>query len=993
MSVSGLLVGVTIAGYTVAFLPSCRSGGPAEHAERTGEEVSRAAPPVAPMFAPIQQISPISRHILIGEASDNGSVVGVGDFNGDALPDLAFPSDTNEVLVALGNGDGTFRTPLASQTGCPSAGRPCQVTRLSVGDFNNDHRDDLVILSATYDTNARVLLSNRDGTLLQSATLDTLASVVGTGDFNHDGNRDVVTQSPTGGIRVFSGAGDGTFAQPPSDYQGARLFPQCLDLLVADVNADGMDDVVCADGSGGWVGTFLGTRTGALSQVPGEFSIEGRYPSCGALSSLSLSAGDINGDGNVDLVVSGGDAGFSGFVDSGFYVLFGNGDGTFRTLGGPNGDGFVDPSLGSVPGASLEYLAPGPATTPYIGSNSCPLYAMTTSAATADFNGDGWTDVGTVRVLNVNLPTPFSVFNGTSGGLILASSDPQLGGTATLDPFNWDPFTMTVADINLDGRPDVITSGPGVSVLLNTTPPGKPDRRLRKTKLVYRGDEGVDFHDTVTLGATLFDVSVTPPAPIPGAAVRFVSSTGRACTGYTEANGLAVCTVDVSESPGEYSVTAQFGNDGACPGSPTCKFRPSATRGHFVVRREEVDLELFLELYKGQPNHGFCSATGLPVQQGRPVDLAARLREHMRTDLPAPVVEPPLAGRRLVVRTGSPPNVQRCVATTDADGQVSCHFDSLDQPTGPAAFHVAFEGDDLYVPASADAQILVFSDPGPWSFAIGDTQAKVANRVTFWGTDWGQVNVMSGGPAVAAFNGFVEHPAPLDSNALDPRPWTSAISAVPPAMVPDYIAVVSLVNMKTDGTSFSGSMSARSIVKVDSNTISADGSPATGTIVADDTATAAWQCYTLYSYSFCSYVYPTIFPCVHENGECSLDHTLGQCDYATRSHEMYCEPGADPSQGVCLAPCRASGRPCDPTLRAPECCSGTCDSDGMCAFQSRQRETPVDAGSDGADAGSPSVDSGADAGPRCSLEGQQCMISADCCNGMPCAGSSCVNPG
>ena len=65
---------------------------------------------------------------------DGKRSLAVGDFNGDGSQDLVATNVAGSVSVLLGNGNGTFRTPLIFDTGCLGA-----VYSVAVGDFNNDH--------------------------------------------------------------------------------------------------------------------------------------------------------------------------------------------------------------------------------------------------------------------------------------------------------------------------------------------------------------------------------------------------------------------------------------------------------------------------------------------------------------------------------------------------------------------------------------------------------------------------------------------------------------------------------------------------------------------------------------------------------------------------------------------------------------------------------------------------------------------------------------
>jgi hypothetical protein len=106
-----------------------------------------------------------------------GSIVAAGDFNGDGALDLVTGFGKSSVL--LGNGDGTFQAaqPLDAGTGFPSV--------IAVGDFNRDRVPDLAVANAG-SNNVSVLLGNGDGTFqaAQSFGVGTAPVVIAVGEFN-----------------------------------------------------------------------------------------------------------------------------------------------------------------------------------------------------------------------------------------------------------------------------------------------------------------------------------------------------------------------------------------------------------------------------------------------------------------------------------------------------------------------------------------------------------------------------------------------------------------------------------------------------------------------------------------------------------------------------------------------------------------------------------------------------------------------------------------
>src|SRR2546429_1445083 len=161
--------------------------------------------------------------------------VAVGDLNHDGKADLAIghlhPFDCCDVNVSvlLGNGDGTFAPAVNYSAGL----NPVAV---AVGDFNDDGNPDLVTGNANYTDVFSVLLGNGDvtfGTAMSFGANWTPDSLV-TVDFNGDGKLDLAAASDgtydpnsrtytNGSVLVLLGNGDGTF-QVPATY-GVGLYP------------------------------------------------------------------------------------------------------------------------------------------------------------------------------------------------------------------------------------------------------------------------------------------------------------------------------------------------------------------------------------------------------------------------------------------------------------------------------------------------------------------------------------------------------------------------------------------------------------------------------------------------------------------------------------------------------------------------------------------------------------------------------------------------
>ena len=249
------------------------------------------------------------------------------DVNHDGKLDLVVDDNgiDSGILVALGNGDGTFQAPVLTAL----AGF-APTTSMVAGDFNNDGAIDLLF-------GEQILLNNGSGSFHMSASCCSVTSAVG--DFNHDGKLDVVSGSQVSSkTTVYLGNGDGT-VQTGVAIEGMS-FPSSFAL--ADFNGDGNLDIALASHGDGMIHVLLGNGDGTFQSA---LRYKGTLPAGPQL----LLAADLNHDGKIDIVASDSNNLVWG-------VALGNGNGTFGPMqqfytGGDstaallvdfNNDGFAD---------------------------------------------------------------------------------------------------------------------------------------------------------------------------------------------------------------------------------------------------------------------------------------------------------------------------------------------------------------------------------------------------------------------------------------------------------------------------------------------------------------------------------------------------------------------------------------------------------------------------------------------------------------------------
>jgi hypothetical protein len=260
-------------------------------------------------------------------AGNSPDAVVAADFNGDGKLDLAVadygnPStgDDGGVSILLGNGDATFQAGIQV-----SAGK--NPIWLAVGDFNKDGKQDLVLTDLGDRPNGsgtvEILLGNGDGTFQTPLTLMAGSEPfpLTVADYNGDGKMDFAVTDFNSGVYVFLGNGDGTF-------QASTLFPageSPVAVASLDLDGDGKMDLAVADQhdpssmDNGGVSVLLGNGDGTF-QSPAFYAV--------AVFPTSLTIGDVNTDGKSDMVITSFIAAF-GLEGSDINVLLGNGDGTF----------------------------------------------------------------------------------------------------------------------------------------------------------------------------------------------------------------------------------------------------------------------------------------------------------------------------------------------------------------------------------------------------------------------------------------------------------------------------------------------------------------------------------------------------------------------------------------------------------------------------------------------------------------------------------------
>jgi FG-GAP-like repeat/Transmembrane protein 131-like N-terminal len=409
---------------------------------------------------------------------NGGGVQGLqtGDFNGDGIPDLVSLAPQNgstpsNVAVLLGNGNGTFKSPIVFNLDQDSSA-------LAVGDFNGDGRLDVVV-SQFFANRLEVLLGNGDGSFrAHQAFGGRHPSGIVVGDFNRDGKLDMAVANDTvhpSSVSILLGNGDGSF-QPPISLSGGFFTGT---LLTADFNGDGILDLAGFGDTGpnGPVDVFLGKGNGYFDR-PIHSSTE--------IFTENEVVGDFNGDGIPDLAVNGYDDDPN--AREVVSMLFGKGDGSFEsprlvgtgvynlqqmTAGDFNRDGRLDLALSTAGDYETMFvllsspLIFNPTSVIWnqqqvVGQPSAPVNTTLTNTS------DQPIDLSSIAFGGPN-PQDFTEVNACPGS-IPAGGSCDITLTFTPGAIATQSGILEVTDSGIAGTENVILTGVGTYVEL--APPG-----------------------------------------------------------------------------------------------------------------------------------------------------------------------------------------------------------------------------------------------------------------------------------------------------------------------------------------------------------------------------------------------------------------------------------------------------------------------------------------------------------------------------------------
>lgn len=324
------------------------------------------------------------------------------------------------------------------------------------------------LLGASSSTPVKLVAGFNDAVNYPAATINNHSvwySNTTIGDLNGDGRNDVAVLEDNGlRIFVYYQNSGGTLDPPVIITTDIKL----QNIAIADINNDGLSELIVSGNtttSAGWLG-----RVGIFSQdhvthvlgAPQEFILSTN-------NVVSMTVADLNGDGKLDLVVSG--SGTNGVLS----FLFQQSDGTLGSevtnTSFPVNNSISDMHVADMDNNGLNDIVLQTDQQPFAVIkqtsqgvfNTSPEYYIPQSNgnywhspfALGDVNGDGLTDL----IIANDFDRFLSIF--------LQNSDGKLSGPTLITTPYIEPNEVHIADLDGDGLNDIVifTAGHRVSIL------------------------------------------------------------------------------------------------------------------------------------------------------------------------------------------------------------------------------------------------------------------------------------------------------------------------------------------------------------------------------------------------------------------------------------------------------------------------------------------------------------------------------------------------
>jgi hypothetical protein len=398
------------------------------------------------------------------------------DLNGDGRQDLIYTGQKGRALVSMNTtGAPTAAAPsLAAKQEAAAGGHPSSV---AAADFNGDGKPDLVVANRNDGTASVLFDGTAPGapapsfTTQQTFAVGNAPSAVATADFNLDGERDAIVadEGADAASVLFNTTAPGAATPSFAAQQEFETGESPSAAATADFNGDGKPDLVVANRADDDVSVLLDTTVPGASTP--SFAAQQTFATGNAPSAVAVT--DVNNDGEPDVVIANHDEDNASILlnttEPGASTPSFAAQQTFGADEHPssvkatdlNGDGKPDLVIANEGSDSASVLlnttAPGASTPSFALPHSFEAGDAPSSITTADLNGDGVPDL---LVSNEGGDTTSVLLNTTEPG----AGTPSFSGQQTFATGN-GPTAITTADLNGDGGPDVLAADGGTGAI------------------------------------------------------------------------------------------------------------------------------------------------------------------------------------------------------------------------------------------------------------------------------------------------------------------------------------------------------------------------------------------------------------------------------------------------------------------------------------------------------------------------------------------------
>lgn len=451
--------------------------------------------------------------------ADNTSIVACADFDSDGYPDYVNISNNSSTIKIHKNNitqsSQSINSSSFSNTPIDLTGSANSIS-VYTEDLNADGKIDVISLNSS---SLNIFINTSSGSNLSFSTNQNIVMSGGTRvrfvDLNQDGLLDIVRHNGTSLSNRLNTSVLGSNTISFGTSTNITVPHSMIDFAIVDINNDNLLDILSISSGNYSISTGSGSGFGSFNSTTGEFR-------------NGIQTGDFDGDGDIDFITKVGSWG----NDTKIVSYINNGSGQFTT-------------------------------TSALLSNPSGIF---NGFEKANFNGDAFPDFASS---NSNSGGQIAIFNNTTSNSSLSFAASTGVGT------NSNPMGFVACDVNLDGRPDIISPGYynsnfyvlqniiGLPILNSFTPSsGSVGSTVTISGVNFTGTTAVSFN---SIPATSFTVvnNTTITAVVPSSATGSIQvttpgGTATSSSNFTFAPGISVSGTLASFSKCENTIsTAQ----------------------------------------------------------------------------------------------------------------------------------------------------------------------------------------------------------------------------------------------------------------------------------------------------------------------------------------------------------------------------------------------------------------------------------------------------